>query len=448
MANLKTDSPTSRRIVLAFLDFLKSVEPTPGVDVEALEVATECLEEVFKLSQSSVDDQIEPGFLVALFHSLDKKKHITKSDLVHGEVSLEMGAPSTSSSDSSQNAADGSTAEAPKPLSESWNREQSSGLSKDNLFGQFISALEKFDFFKTGPDGKDDLARLDKAANLFHGALEEIERSGCQTINQKNLAEMLKSQGNRAMQSKLYSDAIELYTSAIALCQNNAVYYCNRAAAYTEIKKCTEAITDCLKSIEIDPTYIKAYSRLGLAYYARGNYNDAINKGFKKALQLDPNNESIKENIRVAEQKLKDEMQRTYHEQADGSTWHNQHGSWNYGPPPAQWESMNHGPPPTFTAPAFNPANLASMLMNLAANAYQGQSPQAQNNPHDASAREDQEGMNEPGIRIDGNISLNFGENELPAELSGAWANVMDVLSGATRHDRTQGNMNDGSAPN
>lgn len=36
--------------------------------------------------------------------------------------------------------------------------------------------------------------------------------------------------GNRAMQSKLYSDAIELYNCAITLSENNAVYYCNRWA--------------------------------------------------------------------------------------------------------------------------------------------------------------------------------------------------------------------------
>ena len=34
--------------------------------------------------------------------------------------------------------------------------------------------------------------------------------------------------GNRAVQCKLYSDAIELYSCAISLCENNAVYYCNR----------------------------------------------------------------------------------------------------------------------------------------------------------------------------------------------------------------------------
>jgi small glutamine-rich tetratricopeptide repeat-containing protein alpha len=43
-----------------------------------------------------------------------------------------------------------------------------------------------------------------------------------------------------------------------------------------------EAIEDCLKSIEIDPTYSKAYSRLGSAYFALGNYHDALYKGYLK----------------------------------------------------------------------------------------------------------------------------------------------------------------------
>ena len=34
--------------------------------------------------------------------------------------------------------------------------------------------------------------------------------------------------GNKAMQSRLFHDAIELYNCAIALCENSAVYYCNR----------------------------------------------------------------------------------------------------------------------------------------------------------------------------------------------------------------------------
>lgn len=38
--------------------------------------------------------------------------------------------------------------------------------------------------------------------------------------------------GNKAMQSKIYPEAIELYTFAIALCEDNAVYYCNRSGNF------------------------------------------------------------------------------------------------------------------------------------------------------------------------------------------------------------------------
>lgn len=55
-----------------------------------------------------------------------------------------------------------------------------------------------------------------------------------------------------------------------------------RAAAYTQINRYDEAIEDCLKSIEIDPSYSKAYSRLGLVYYAQGKYDEALSKGFLK----------------------------------------------------------------------------------------------------------------------------------------------------------------------
>ncbi|KAG0483559.1 hypothetical protein HPP92_011643 [Vanilla planifolia] len=106
------------------------------------------------------------------------------------------------------------------------------------------------------------------------------------------------------MTSKFYSEAVDLYTCAIALCDNNAVYYSNRAAAYTQLEKYTEAVEDCLKSIEIDPGYSKAYSRLGLAYYNQGNYSEALDKGFLRALQLNPDSKSIKESVKAAQRML------------------------------------------------------------------------------------------------------------------------------------------------
>lgn len=408
MAKLKTDSPLSRRIVRAFLDFLDSVEPAPGVDLEGLEVARECLSEVFKVNAASVNDGGEPDDLLEIFRSLEQNERCSaNSDLSQRGAST--GVPSSSSS---PNIINGNSSEASKSQGETTTREpQSTGVSKEDLLGQFFAALEKIHFFPTTLDENAEVAELERATRLFQDALEEMERSGCHAYDQRTLAETLKCQGNKLMQSKRYSDAIELYTIAIALCEKNAVYYCNRAAAYTQTHKYDEAIRDCHKSIEVDPNYSKAYSRLGLAYYAQGNYSDAIEKGFKKALQLDPNNEHVKENIRVAEQKLKEEQQWREQNQNTRSGYDNQG---------AENQSRSHGVPPPFTMP-FNmnslPTDFANMFMNMAGS--QGQS----------SGSDNVDQSEEPGIRLGGNINFNLGE-QMPEDLTGALRSMMQMFSG------------------
>lgn len=79
--------------------------------------------------------------------------------------------------------------------------------------------------------------------------------------------------------------------------------YLLRAAAYTQIQKYSEATRDCLKSIEIDPNYSKAYSRLGLALYDQGNYRDAIDKGFMRGLCYFKHQDPTKLNL-VSESRL------------------------------------------------------------------------------------------------------------------------------------------------
>uniref|UniRef100_A0A2N9HJL9 SGTA homodimerisation domain-containing protein n=1 Tax=Fagus sylvatica TaxID=28930 RepID=A0A2N9HJL9_FAGSY len=111
--NLNTDSPLSRRIVRAFLNFLNSVEPAPGVDIEGLEVVTECLTEVFKLDSSSVNDHTKPDLLVDIFRSLERNENQEiRIDSGNGAISED--APSSSSA---QNAADAKLTEA-----EEWMR--------------------------------------------------------------------------------------------------------------------------------------------------------------------------------------------------------------------------------------------------------------------------------------------------------------------------------------
>ncbi|XP_061354745.1 uncharacterized protein LOC133299307 [Gastrolobium bilobum] len=79
------------------------------------------------------------------------------------------------------------------------------------------------------------------------------------------------------------------------------------------------------------------------------------------ALQLDPNNESVKENIQVAEQKLIEEQHHADHNPNSRSSQESQNQS--------AGGSRSHAMPPPFNSMPFNPNDIASMFMNMAANA-------------------------------------------------------------------------------
>jgi tetratricopeptide (TPR) repeat protein len=64
------------------------------------------------------------------------------------------------------------------------------------------------------------------------------------------------------------------------------------------------AVADCQESLVLDPGYVKAYSRLGLAYYHLGNYEAAVNEGYSKAVELDPSNASSKKDLERAKKML------------------------------------------------------------------------------------------------------------------------------------------------
>ena len=65
------------------------------------------------------------------------------------------------------------------------------------------------------------------------------------------------------MKNERYQDAVECYTKALGLDSSNAVYYSNRAAAYSKLEDHVRAIQDCEQAVGIDPGYSKAYGRMG-----------------------------------------------------------------------------------------------------------------------------------------------------------------------------------------
>ncbi|KAJ0969538.1 hypothetical protein J5N97_022415 [Dioscorea zingiberensis] len=394
MAKLRSDSPLCRRIVLAFLDFIRSVEPAPGVDLEGLDVVKDCLEDVFMLDTSSCNGEIQPGLLADFFRSLEVAKP-QGFELDSMPKAMECTPCTASASQQTEH----------KDLYDEQNA--SGAISKDELFGKFYAALDKSNFFMSSQGEIEDPAQVAKATHFFDDAYKVMEKPQLEIFNLSNLAEALKSKGNESLQRQLYSEAIDLYTCAIALSEKNAVYYCNRAAAYTHIHKYAEAIQDCLKSIEIDPSYSKAYSRLGLAYYAQGKYDDALNKGFLKALQLDPDNNSIRENIQVAQKKLLEQ-----HRQAESDR--NTRASQAQAPhsqPQAAGSTYSGSSFTSFSMNAPLSPDFANILRNMTASVpSHGQEPESNNN-----------------VGMNGGTNLNL--NQLPGHVSDVLGSVMRLFS-------------------
>lgn len=120
----------------------------------------------------------------------------------------------------------------------------------------------------------------------------------------KEKADKLKNEGNELMKAEKFTDALEKYKQAIEIDSSNAVYYCNRAAAYSKISDFTNSIEDCKNALKIDPSYSKAWGRLGLALLSNNQYEEAF-EAYSKAIQLEPTNDGYKQNLKIIEDKLK-----------------------------------------------------------------------------------------------------------------------------------------------
>lgn len=119
-----------------------------------------------------------------------------------------------------------------------------------------------------------------------------------------SMAETLKNQGNLCMKEDKFEEAVACYTKAIELSPDTAVFYCNRAAAYSRLNKHQKAIDDCKIALEIDPQYSKAYGRMGIAYSSLENHAKAV-ECYRKSLELDPTNVNCQQNLSVAEERLR-----------------------------------------------------------------------------------------------------------------------------------------------
>ncbi|KAI9661437.1 MAG: hypothetical protein M1829_006268 [Trizodia sp. TS-e1964] len=108
----------------------------------------------------------------------------------------------------------------------------------------------------------------------------------------------LKLEGNKSFAKHNWADAIEFYTKAINLNDQEPSFFCNRAQANIKVEAYGYAIADASKAIELDPNYTKAYYRRAIANTAILNPQGAL-KDFKAVVKKFPADKDAK--IKLAE---------------------------------------------------------------------------------------------------------------------------------------------------
>jgi len=119
-------------------------------------------------------------------------------------------------------------------------------------------------------------------------------------------AKELKDDGNECFKKQDYEKAIDYYSQAIQLEPNDHVLYSNRSGCYINTNKPHLALQDANKCISLNPSWWKGYHKKGLAEFALNKLDEAL-ESYKKGLEYDNNNQTIKSSIIEVEQRQKEE---------------------------------------------------------------------------------------------------------------------------------------------
>jgi len=317
-------APISRsQILFILLEYLQETKKEGNLDEDALEsidVASQCLSSAFKLDISSEEQKklysLKPQNLEQILSlGLSGKQRIAEALELLRQKQLE----NPSCDDVEQKFAqyvqvlkqkgffDGLSIGSPE-------YEQRFMRARQKFMEKYQIDLEKE---RKGHSQTPPTASLDPSLSpvLSTATSEEKDlhtsktNSSVSSLSESiDLAEKFKMEGNQCLSLKEFQKAIENYSKAIELNSSNAIYFSNRAAAYSHIGMHENAIEDCLAAIRIDPSYSKPYGRLGLAFFNIGKYKEAV-EYYRQALLLEPNNANLKSSLNTAERKLMEQQQ-------------------------------------------------------------------------------------------------------------------------------------------
>jgi len=121
------------------------------------------------------------------------------------------------------------------------------------------------------------------------------------------LAEEHKAKGNAFFKESKFPEAVGEYEEAIKRNPKEPAvtskYHSNLAAALMKLGSHVDAKSHCEKAIDMDPTFVKAISRLGSCQFFMKEYHKALDT-YKKGLALEPDNAECKDGLQRTAMKI------------------------------------------------------------------------------------------------------------------------------------------------
>jgi DnaJ family protein C protein 7 len=126
----------------------------------------------------------------------------------------------------------------------------------------------------------------------------------------------MKEEGNTHFKYGRWQQALDVYTTALEVDPTNkgtnSKILNNRAMCYSRLKKYTDAIADCDRAIQLDPSYTKARKTRAKALGEGGDWDEAV-RAFKSIQEQSPEEPNIAKDIRHAEMELKKSKRKDYY---------------------------------------------------------------------------------------------------------------------------------------
>mmetsp|Transcript_24682 Transcript_24682/g.80721 ORF Transcript_24682/g.80721 Transcript_24682/m.80721 type:complete len:298 (+) Transcript_24682:272-1165(+) len=122
-------------------------------------------------------------------------------------------------------------------------------------------------------------------------------------------ADAAKKKGNDLFSAGEYNKAATAYSMAIRLDRGNHVLFSNRSAAYAGAGEWEKSLADAERCVRLQPKWAKGYGRKGAALVGSGQAGEGV-KAYLAGLQLEPENEFLKEGLKDAKQSIRDHQKR------------------------------------------------------------------------------------------------------------------------------------------